>query len=110
MAIHPKTLFDALALATVLATFLLLASACSHMQSTELGPEQTAELAATAMAAQGGNGFVCDGGNSTFTCFCKKGATGNFSCKGMAQLCRPHKVICSPDGWCHCGGLYPKVR
>jgi len=108
MAIGSKTLLGALALGFL----LLLFSGCSHMRSADLGPQDTDELqaTATAMAAQGGNGFVCDGGDRTSSCFCKKGAIGNFSCKGMDRICGKDKVSCQPDGWCSCGGLYPKGR
>lgn len=108
MDTRPNTLLMALAMAAV----LLLAAACSHMTTATPTPQQTVELEAQAMAAQGGNGFVCDGGDSTFSCFCKKGATDAFSCNGMDRLCRVagQRVTCKADGWCHCGGLYPKVR
>ena len=64
------------------------------------------------MAAQGGNGFVCDSGDRTFTCFCRRGATDAFPCNGMDRLCRAadQRMTCTAAGWCHCGGLYPKVR
>jgi len=96
-------------LAACLSTFLLLATACNQTAAPATPtPQQVAELEANARAAQAGNGFVCDGGTSTYTCFCKKGSVGNFSCNGMEQMCRATgaKVICKPDGWCHCGGLY----
>lgn len=98
--------------ATAVALCLLLATACSHMAPAVMGPQDAVELQATAMAAQGGNGFVCDGGERTFTCFCKKGSVGNFACSGMEQFCRAtgHPQTCSADGWCHCGGLYPRTR
>lgn len=105
MTTRANTRVGAMALA-----ILMGATACSHMAPKALGPDQAAELRQTAMAAQGGNGFVCDGGTSTYTCFCKKGATGPFSCTGMDRLCRvaKHPTTCSADGWCHCGGLYPR--
>ncbi len=83
MATRASMLLGAMALAT-----LMLAMACSHMTPAALGPEQAAELQQTSLAAQAGNGFVCDGATSTYTCFCKKGATGPFSCSGMDRLCR----------------------
>lgn len=93
------------------ALIALLAGSCVSTPP-QPGPADTQELQTLAMAAQAGNGFVCDGGQSTFTCFCKRGDVGHFSCGGMEQFCRAtgHPQTCSADGWCHCGGLYPKAR